>query len=70
MFRLDADNNGVIDFNEFGNFLLLRHCGEISLQRMHKEEKMSMGRFRKMNLQEFRILMDHAYSFLHVKVDE
>jgi hypothetical protein len=32
--------------------------------------KMSMGAQRRMNLQEFTILMNHAYSFLGVKVDD
>jgi Ca2+-binding EF-hand superfamily protein len=70
LFRLDADNNGFIDFPELGNFLLKRHCGEIALQRMHMQNKMSMGALRRMNLHEFTILMNQAYAFLGVKVDD
>ena len=70
LFRLDADNNGFIDFPELGNFLLKRHCGEIALQRMHMQGNMSMGPQRKMNFQEFTILMNQAYAFLGVKVDD
>jgi Ca2+-binding EF-hand superfamily protein len=69
LFRLDADNNGSIDLPELGNFLLNRHCGEIALQRMHMHNHMSMGAQRRMNLKEFTTLMNHAYSFLGVKVD-
>ena len=70
LFRLDSDNNGSIDLPELGNFLLKRHCGEIALQRMHMRDGMSMGARRRMNLKEFTILMNHAYSFLGVKVED
>jgi Ca2+-binding EF-hand superfamily protein len=49
---------------------LKRHCGEIALQKMHMHNKMSLGPQRKMNLHEFTILMNHAFSFLGVKVDD
>lgn len=70
LFRLDQDGNGQIDFPELGNFLLLRHCGEMALQIMHKNNKMSLGAQRKMNVAEFTILMNNAYSFLKVRVDD
>ena len=43
IFRLDVDNNGLIDFNEFSNFFLRRHCGEIALQRTHKRGLINKG---------------------------
>lgn len=36
LFRLDTDGSGTVDFNEFANFFLKRHCGEIALQKAHK----------------------------------
>lgn len=48
MFRLDADGSGSVSFLELGNFLFKRHCGEMSLQKMHKAGLMQEGEKRKM----------------------
>lgn len=50
MFRLDVDNTGAIKFNEFSNFFLKRHCGEIALQRTHKKGLIGKGAERKLNV--------------------
>lgn len=47
-----------------------RHCGEIALQRAHKKNLIGKGSERKLNLQEFIVLLNDAYRFLHVSVDE
>ncbi len=47
-FRLDPDQSGKVSFKELGNFLFTRHCGEMSLQKMHREGKMKYGSDRKM----------------------
>ena len=69
LFRLDVDNSGAVSFNELGNFLFKRHCGEMSLQKEHRAGKISHGSERKMTLQEFTHLINLAYDFLKVKID-
>lgn len=69
LFRLDVDNNGFVDFNEFSNFFLRRHCGEIALQRTHKKGLIVKGAERKLNVDEFLALLHDAYSFLKVDVE-
>lgn len=51
VFRLDPDGSGGISFNEFANFFLKRHCGEIALQRAHKKNLIGKGSERKLNFQ-------------------
>lgn len=70
LFRLDTDGNGSIDFPEFANFLLKRHCGELALQRRHKAGGMKHGAERKIAPQEFIDLLNDSYRFLGVKVDD
>jgi Ca2+-binding EF-hand superfamily protein len=67
--RIDTDNSGEVDFEEFANFLLKRHCGELALQRTHRAGRIRNGAARKLTLEEFRVLLDDAYHFLGVKVD-
>lgn len=43
LFRLDVDNSGSVTFNEFANFFLKRHCGEIALQRTHRKGLIGKG---------------------------
>ena len=69
IFRLDLDNNGMISFNEFSNFFLRRHCGEISLQRAHKLGLIGHGSERKLTSDEFLALLHDAYSFLKVDLE-
>lgn len=63
------DNSGDISFNEFSNFFLKRHCGEIALQRTHKKGLIGRGAERKLNVDEFLALLNDAYSFLKVDVE-
>ena len=39
--RMDMDNNGKISFTEMGNFLILRHCREVSLNKYIRERAIS-----------------------------
>lgn len=66
MFRLDTDNSKSVSFLEFGNFLFKRHCGEMSLQKMHKENLLQNGADRKITSEEFWKLLNNAYKFLNV----
>jgi Ca2+-binding EF-hand superfamily protein len=66
MFKLDVDASGAVSFAELGNFLFKRHCGEMSLQKKHRDGKMSHGSERAMNQVEFRTLLNDAYAFLGV----
>ena len=71
LFRLDTDNNGKIDFPEFANFLLKRHCGEHALRRRHKKaHAIQHAAARKLTSKEFTELLEDSYSFLGVKVDQ
>jgi hypothetical protein len=47
---------------------LKRHCGELALQKMHYNDKISQGKDRKIAQAEFRVLLDKAYAFLGVRV--
>lgn len=58
----------VISFLQ-GNFLFKRHCGEMSLQKMHAKNLISHGVERKITQAEFLTLINNAYSFLGVKAD-
>lgn len=67
IFRLDVDGSGSVSFVELGNFLFKRHCGEMSLQRDHRAGKMTLGKDRKMTLEEFQRLINSAYKFLGIE---
>jgi hypothetical protein len=67
---LDRDRNGSVSFLELANFLIQKHCGELSLQREHKKGMMSKGVQRIMTFEEFKKLMNAAYQFLGVTIPE
>ena len=69
LFRLDTENIGAVNFSDFSNFFLKRHCGEIALQRTHKKGLIGKGAERKLNVDEFLALLNDAYSFLKVDVE-
>jgi len=49
--------------------MLKRHCGELSLQDMHRDGLILRGSERLINLDEFVKLLNRAYKFLGVAVD-
>lgn len=49
--------------------MLKRHCGEVSLQDMHRDGLIARGSERLINVDEFLKLLNRAYKFLGVSVD-
>ena len=52
-FKFDMDGNGKVSFDELGNFLLRRHCREISLQKYHREKNYKGDYSHWMNRKDF-----------------
>lgn len=65
--RYDQDGDGNVTYDELANFILEQHCGEITLQRLHKAKKLSKWEQRLMNLDEFSLLMRESFSFVNMK---
>lgn len=65
--RYDSNNDGEVTYDELANFILDQHCGEITLQRLHKVKKLSKWEQRVMNLDEFSLLMRESFSFVNLQ---
>lgn len=70
MFRVDGDGSGKVSRQQLGNFLFRAHCGQMSLQKAHRQGKIARGKERMMNAAEFHTLINNAVSFLGVSIDQ
>ena len=68
--RYDTNGDGEVTYDELANFILDQHCGEITLQRLHKVKKLSKWEARIMNFEEFSLLMHESFSFVNLKFKE
>lgn len=66
MFRYDPNGDGVVSYDELANFILEIHCGEIALQRLHREKRIERWEQRMLSLGNFFLVMEEAFGFLDV----
>lgn len=68
-FKFDLDGNGTVSFTELGNFLLKRHCRELSLQKFHIRKQLDQGKSdHYLTLTDFQTVVHDAFAFLGVVV--
>lgn len=68
--RYDSNGDGEVTYDELANFILDQHCGEITLQRLHKLKKLSRWEQRTMNLEEFSLLMRESFAFVNLDLKD
>ena len=69
--KMDMDDNGKISFSELGNFLILGHCREISLQKYHRKKVLCKGdNSFFIDCKGLKWVLDDAFSFLGVTISE
>jgi Ca2+-binding EF-hand superfamily protein len=69
----DPNGDGKVSFEELGNFLLKRHCRELSLQKYHREKQLKTcdpSLDLKLKYDEFRKVVNDAFAFLGKIVPE
>jgi len=66
---MDMDSNGKISFSELGNFLILGHCREVSLNKYHRKKVLDCGDSRFfIDYEGMKWVLDDAFSFLGVTI--
>lgn len=65
VFRYDPDGDKKITYDELTNFILEMHCGEIALQRLHREKKFAQWQKRILSLNDFILVIRTAFAFLN-----
>jgi Ca2+-binding EF-hand superfamily protein len=68
MFRYDTNGDKSVSYDELTNFILEIHCGEIALQRLHKEKKFAQWQKRMLASIDFILSMRTAFAFLKVEL--
>ena len=70
VFRYDKNNDKIVTYDELSNFFLEIHCGEIAIQRLHRQNSYKQGAQRVMDLPEFIVTMNYALSFMNITPTE
>jgi Ca2+-binding EF-hand superfamily protein len=67
VFRYDRDNNREVTYDEFTDFCVELHFGEMAIQRLHRRLFYSRGAQRIMNKEEFGKTLNYALSFIKLE---
>lgn len=67
VFRYDRNDDHIVTYEELANFFLEIHCGELAIQRLHKEDTYERGAQRMMNCKEFIKTVEYALSFIEIE---
>ena len=70
VFRYDRDSDGVITYDEFTDFCVEQHFGEMAIQRLHRKGSYSRGKERIMNLDEFKFTLNDALNYVGLQATD